>query len=49
MPSFEPSQSDEEIWRLVAFIDHLSHMSYYDYTALQDSLGGEHMEEESGE
>jgi mono/diheme cytochrome c family protein len=49
MPEFGSTHSDEQIWHIVAFADHLSHMSNSDYMALRDSLGGESDEEESGE
>ncbi len=51
MPEFGSTHSDEQIWKIVAFADHLSHMSYRDYMAMQDSLGGEDMDEhdESGD
>ncbi len=47
MPGFGSTHTDKQIWSIVAFTDHLSHMSYRDYMAMQDSLGGESMHEDS--
>ncbi len=39
MPAFTPTHSDEQIWKIVAFVRRLPDVGYYDYLGLRDSLG----------
>jgi len=46
MPAFGSTHTDEQIWKIVAFTEHLSRMSTDEYMAMQDSLGSEDPDED---